>query len=107
MKSSSERKTALPFFTSTGPPPSAERTPSHVGCKISRVVSGVPTGASACSFAAVVPVAIRIAPSGGIDSPPPLPTAVTVAVRSVFGTADGNGCRITSAEPATRGRAEP
>ncbi len=71
-------------------------------------MTGVPTGASAWSTgASVVPAAIRTAPSGGIVVPPPLATALTLASRSVFGRAAGNGCSTTSAAPATAGVLAP
>ena len=108
MKSSSERKTGFPARTSTGPPPSASGTPAHSGWRISRVVTAVPTGASAWSFGASVPAAISTAPSGGIGVPPPVVVAAaTVAVRSVFGVDCGNGWSTTSAAPSTRGVVAP
>ena len=70
-------------------------------------MSCVPTGASACSFAAAAPVAIQDGAVGGIVSPPPTPTAVTAPSRSAFGSAAGKEANVTSAEPATRGTATP
>ena len=70
-------------------------------------MTGVPTGASACSLAALAPVAIRTAPSAGTASPPPTVAAVTFAVRSTFGAVAGNGCRTIEAAFAIRGVRAP
>ena len=107
VKSSPERKIALPARTSTGPPPSPETTPAHDGRSSRRVVTVVAARASAWRGATAEPVACRIAPSGGIPSPPPAPVAATTACRSVPGTAAGNGSSTTSADPLATGAVGP
>jgi hypothetical protein len=51
----------------------------------------VPGAASARSFAAAPPTAIRTAPPGGIGSPPPVAVAVTTPARSAFGAVTAAG----------------
>ena len=79
----------------------------HAGWRISRVAIGVPTGASAWSFAASEPAAWMIAPPGGIGSPPFAPTAVTAADRSTLGAVAGNGLEHDLRRARDRGRLRP
>ena len=67
----------------------------------------MPGVASACTFATCEPRASSTAPFFGIGRPPPECVEVTTPVRSVPGTAGGNGCRTTSNTPAILGVVAP
>ena len=96
----------MPFLTSTGPPPIAFVTDAQSDGRIKRTVTDWSLGASVSNGDAdpePALTAIRIAPSGGIGVPPPVPCAVTGAVRSALGAAAGNGSSTTSVEFPTNG----
>ena len=106
VKFSVVRNTALWLRTRSGPPPIAAVAPAHEEGRISRVVTDVPTPASDASFGASAPSATSTAPSAGICVAPSA-VATTVACRSVFGAAAGNGWRTTTVAFATLGVTAP
>ena len=99
-------KSGFPPLTSCGPPPTAETTELHASGRINRTATCVSNGASAWSFAASAPVATMTAPSEGIATWP-VPTADTVAFRSVPIAASGNGSRTMCAAFDRFGVEEP
>src|SRR5205085_1608575 len=64
------RKIGFPLRTRSGPPPIASVTSLQLGVSVSLMVSGVPAGASATSFAPPVPRPTITAPPSGIAVPP-------------------------------------
>ena len=102
------RKIGFPLRTRSGPPPIASVTSLQLGVSVSRIVSGVPAGASPTSFAPPVPRPTITAPPGGIVVPPFVgPICATRDGSSTPGVVGGSEGRTASVTPAICGVVGP